>query len=332
MNSTQPIRVHTTTLKTDIASTKEFAKKGLAQFAINVGTKCGHDCLYCSTGATLRMHRSFEAAHEDPFGTGYAIVDPETPTRVAEAAKRIKDRGLVQLCTTVDAWSPEAQKYNLGRRCLEAMLSEPGWTVRILTKNAAVSKDFDLIEKHRDRVLIDFRSRRCRAAPILCRRLSHTPSSIPDRMAALQKTHRRGLRVYGMLCPLLPGIGNHPADIAQLVNFCLECGVEEIFAEPVNGRGSGLKHLEEGLVSNAYPEEAAAINKIRKDKNWSAYTRQLLQDIQSDLRSRKSSDKLRFLLYTSSLTPEDRAAIKKDDAGVKWLEKPAKKGIQPTRL
>ena len=66
----------------------------------------------------------------------------------------MKKRGLVQLCTTVDAWAPEAQDYNLGRRCLEALLAEPGWTVRILTKNAAVSKDFDLIERHRDRVMV----------------------------------------------------------------------------------------------------------------------------------------------------------------------------------
>jgi DNA repair photolyase len=36
----------------------------------------------------------------------------------------------------------------------EAILSEPGWTVRILTKNAAVVEDFDLIKKHRDRVLV----------------------------------------------------------------------------------------------------------------------------------------------------------------------------------
>jgi hypothetical protein len=107
------MRVHETVLKTAIESTKEFEKKGLAQFAVNVGTKCGHDCQYCSTGAMLRMHLSFSAADESPFRTGYAIVDPNTPGRVAASAKSIKKRGLIQLCTTVDAWSPEAQKYDL---------------------------------------------------------------------------------------------------------------------------------------------------------------------------------------------------------------------------
>lgn len=36
----------------------------------------------------------------------------------------------------------------------EAILAQPGWTVRILTKNAAVTRDFDLIERYRDRVLV----------------------------------------------------------------------------------------------------------------------------------------------------------------------------------
>jgi hypothetical protein len=42
----------------------------------------------------------------------------------------------------------------LGRKGLEAILSEPSGTVRILTKNAAVEKDFDIISKYRNSVFI----------------------------------------------------------------------------------------------------------------------------------------------------------------------------------
>ena len=53
------MKVHSVTLRAGISRTKEFEKKGLAVFAINVGTKCGHGCLYCSTGPMLRTHPSF---------------------------------------------------------------------------------------------------------------------------------------------------------------------------------------------------------------------------------------------------------------------------------
>ena len=140
------MRIHTTTLTTGITRTAEFEKKGLCSFAVNVGTKCGHGCWYCSTGCLLRMHLSFRVAGESPFGAGFAIVDPTTPERVARDAKGLRQRGLIQLCTTVDGWAPEAQAYALGRRCLEAILAEADWRVRILTKNAAIQRDFDLIQ------------------------------------------------------------------------------------------------------------------------------------------------------------------------------------------
>jgi len=147
------MRIHITSRKVGITRTNEFEKKGLCLYAVNIGDKCGNDCRYCSTGATLRMLPSFKKAGENPFEFGYAIVDPDTPRRVTRDAARLRKRGLVQFCTLVDAWSPEAQQYDLGRKCLEAILNEPGWTVRILTKNISVEKDFDLTAKHKDRVL-----------------------------------------------------------------------------------------------------------------------------------------------------------------------------------
>ena len=51
-------RVHTAVLKSGIQPSPEFAKKGLASYSVNVGTKCGHDCTYCSTGTMLRMQTS----------------------------------------------------------------------------------------------------------------------------------------------------------------------------------------------------------------------------------------------------------------------------------
>ena len=327
---TANVKVHHTTLTTGIARTKEFEKKGLAAFSVNVGTKCGHDCSYCSTGAMLRMHKSFRQAGEDPFGGGYAIVDPSTPERVAADAKRIKVRGLIQLCTTVDAWAPEAQEHGLGRRCLEAILSEPGWTVRILTKNAAVLRDFDLIERHRDRVLIGISMTATESKSNLAAVIEPNTSTIPQRMHALREAHRRGLRVYGMLCPLIPGVASSRTDLEELIDFSLECGAEEIFAEPINGRGPGLKRTAEKLSAAGFSTAAEGVNRVRSQEEWSHYTVGLLKDIRQVLAARQAADKLRFLLYPSRLTSADREWVQRNMLGVKWLEKTPRKGPKQT--
>ena len=190
------MRVHATTLSAGISRTKEFEKKDLAQFAANVGTKCGHGCLYCSTGALLRMHRSFRAVGENPFESGYAILDPDTPQRVARDAAAMRSRDFVQLCTTVDAWSPEAQEHDLGRRCLEAVLSQSSWTMRILTKNVTVKRDLDIIERYSDRVLVGLSLPAAVDKSRIMSAVEPNASSNAERMLVLEEAHRRSLRRY----------------------------------------------------------------------------------------------------------------------------------------
>jgi DNA repair photolyase len=313
------MRHHTVKLKAGITRSREFEKKRLASFAVNVGTKCGHGCRYCSSGAVLRMHRSFKEAGEDPFGFGYAIVDPITPERVARDARRLKKRGMVQLCTLTDAWSPEAKELELGRRCLEAILAEPGWTVRILTKNAAVREDFDLIERYQDRVLVGLSITGTAEKARILKVLEPNASPVDERMRALEEASRRGLRTYAMFCPLLPGIADTRAEIDRLLR-CAEAGsVEEVFAEAVNPRGPGLRLCQEALAREGFRAESLAVSRIRRQKNWSCYTVLLIRCLQMSMRRHSDVRKLRFLLYPSGLREQDLASIRNDDEGVVWL-------------
>jgi len=310
-------------LKTGITRTREFERKKLATHAVNVGIRCGHECTYCSTPSLLRMHPAFKALGLKPFDRGYAIVDPATPERVALDAQRIKKRGMVQLCTTVDAWSPEAQKYDLGRRCLEAILAHPGWCVRILTKNAAVAKDFDLIERHRDRVLVGLRITALPVQERVIAAIEPNASPITERMAVLREAHRRGLRTYAMFCLLLPKIACTAHDVDRLVRFAVECGTEEIFAEPVNPRGPGLRLTLEALGPSRHPDAFCGVCPIRRREEWSWYVAKLLHLLQDSIRAHSNINRLRFLLYPSRLIQEKLDEIRRDDAGVIWLGKEA---------
>ena len=326
------MRVHQTRLKTGIKRTPEFERKRLASFAVNPGTKCGHDCLYCSTGASLRRHHSFNQVGEDPFGIGYAIVDPSTPDRVERDAASIRNPGLVQISTTVDAWAPEAQKYDLGRRCLAAVLSQPGWTVRILTKNAAVRRDFDLIQRHKDRVLVGLSITATPDKADVVSIIEPNASPLRERMKVMREAKRRGLRTYAMLCPVLPGIADSADEIDEMIRFAVEWQAEEIFIEPVNARGRGLQLCEEALRDAGFDEQARSVGSIRKRKNWSRYVTELTATVQDSIRRHSDISKLRILLYPSRLTQRDVAAIKRDDRGVVWLGKqPAKQKAQKKR-
>ena len=324
MDEQQTIRYHEWQRKSGITRSPEFERKGLACFGLNVGLKCGHDCLYCSTGAVLRTHPAFRELGESPFEHGYCIVDPSTPERVARDAQRIRQPGMVQLCTLTDAWAPEAKRHELGRRCLEAILAQPGWSVRILTKNAAVVDDFDFIEQHRDRVLVGLSLTATREKSNVNKILEPNASDIQERMLAMAEASARGLRVYGMLCPLLPGIADSPEQINQFVEFLAGRGAEEIFVEPVNARGPGLRHCQEALELWGHDTEARAIERIRTRKHWFRYVVDLIRNVQASVRRHSDIQSLRFLLYPANLLPEHAEEIRSDDAGVIWLGKTIK--------
>lgn len=306
-------------MKTHIQRSEEFDKKGLATHGVNVGLKCGHACTYCSTGAIVRTHAFFKSIPESAFDNGYAVVDPAIIDRVEAAVKRRQAGGTIQLCTLTDAWSPEARQHGLGRGLLEVILPHEEWTVRILTKNAAVLDDFDVIEQYRDRVLFGMSLTGTTGQSEPIKAIEPNASTITERMEVMREAHKRGFRTYGMLCPLIPGIASDRDTLDELVTFIEEVGGEEIFAEPVNARARGLILTQEALAEAGFDVQAAAVRAIRTENVWSAYVVQLLRDVQDCIEQHSTLSKLRFLLYPSDLTPADRAVIKSHDQGVIWL-------------
>jgi DNA repair photolyase len=267
----------------------------------------------------LRCHAAFKKLGKGMTTTGFSIVDPDITKKVAEDAKRNRQPGLVQICTTVDAWAPEAHELRLGRQCLEAVLAQPGWTVRILTKNAAVVEDFDLIKKNRDRVLVGLSLTATPDRESVISVIEPHASPVSERMMALKEAAKLGLRTYGMLCPLLPGFADAPNQIDELVEFVADCGAEEVFSEAVNARGNSLTLTEQVLRDKGFVVEAEAIAAIRKEKVWSSYAVGLLKNLQKAMQKHMVTDKLRYLLYPKALADHDLQTIQKDDAGVVWL-------------
>jgi hypothetical protein len=146
-------------------------------------------------------------------------------------------------------------------------------------------------------------------------------SPVSERIAALQEAHRLGLWIYGMLCPLLPGIADDRATVRELLELCCRCEAEEVFVEPVNARGSGLRLMEEAFRGAGFAAEATAVGLVRNRRAWSAYCTNLLRTVQQEMEHLGISEKLRFLLYPTNLEPSDLASVHRNDHGVRWLGK-----------
>ena len=304
-----------------ISSTPAFEEKGLATHAVNTGTKCNNDCCYCYLASLpIRMHKSFKKHGLVASEFGYAIIDPDKPKKVAKDARKFKGKGVVQMCTYTDAWSPAAREYGMGRKLLMAVLGNNSeLSVRILTKNHEVEDDFDIISQYKDRVQVGLSLTATVSKSEIMQAVEPNASPNIERMRVLKKAHKMGIRTFGMLCPLLPSIADSQENIDELVKFCEEIGCEEIFSEALNSRAKGLEYTQKALTENGYLTEAEVIGSIARKSNWSKYAFELIKNIQNSVRQHSSISKLKFLLYPKGLTADHRKQIEKDDAGIVWL-------------
>jgi DNA repair photolyase len=316
-----PLNVYKLPRKGGIDRTKEFEKKGLATYAVNVGLGCGHGCYYCSSPSLRRTHPEFLRLEQTAFTTGIAIVDPKTPERLRENIPALTEGDVVQICTLDDAWSPEARRHNLGRRCLEIVLQETPAQVRVLTKSHLVEQEFDLLRKHCERVIVGLSTGTPVSRENIARIIEPNASSISERLAVLRRARTLGLRTFGMLCPVLPGVGDSRQSLEELFDAVLRCRPEAIWLEPVNPRGPGLPKTSAALRLAGHRDEAAAVDHVRKKADWSSYATALIRTAIEVADSRDVLNKFKVLLYPEHLSDEHRAVLKQYEQGIVWLGK-----------
>lgn len=301
--------------KISITRSNEFKKKKLASHALNVGMLCGHGCLYCSTPAMMRtqskIFKNIKGSSFKAFQAGIAVTDPDTPRRIALRARQLTPSDTVMFCTYTDGWSPEAQNFQLGRTCLKEVLTTSRCKVRILTKNAAVQADFDLIRQYADRVELSLSLTAPPAKSSIMRLLEPNASPVEDRIEVLQAAKRMGIPVYGILCPCLPGIADTSAAFGELLDIMLSLEPTAIWTEPVNPRGPGLKNCAEHLGRHGLFQEAEQLHAIRNRQEFSKYIYQFIETATTAARRRNCLEIFNILIYDNGqdYTGADRAVI-----------------------
>jgi len=244
---------------------------------------------------------------------GSSIIDPETPKAIKDECRKLKKTDVLLISSTSDAWSPEAQGYDIGARVLEVLLKHTDCRIRLLTKNATVADDLDIIKKFGDRIVLGLSLTSTPEKSAIARLLEPNASTNTERMKVLRQAHKKGIRVYGMLCPCIPGLLTDAEDFDYLLEFCKSIEAEEIWTEPVNGRGKGLMNCSETLRKAGHISIAAAIDKIRKKENWQHYSHDLIKMTTRLARKRGLLKRLRFLMY------DKKCHFNGDDTAVLWL-------------
>jgi DNA repair photolyase len=162
-------------------------------YCINPYVGCGHGCRYCYASFMKRF-----TGHLEPWGA-FIDVKVNAPYLLRKQLKRAK-HGVVALSTVTDPYQPIEKKYQLTRKCLEALL-EAQFSVNLLTRSSLCLRDIDLFKQFKEiEVGFSITTHDERIRKIF------EPYSPPiqARINTLRALHREKIRTYVFVGPMLP--------------------------------------------------------------------------------------------------------------------------------
>ena len=198
------------------------------EWSLNPFLGCAHACRYCFSRAYHARYR------ERNVGSDF---DKRVEVRVniADTLRhelRRHRQGSLAIGTATDPYQPIEGKYQLTRRCLEALVDYPMPT-SIVTKGPLVVRDIDVLQKLDEKTdLTVFFSVPCVDAEVVRKT---DPGTAPprQRLRALRMLREAGIDAAVLCMPVLPGITDSEESLDAAARAASEAGATAFRHRPL---------------------------------------------------------------------------------------------------
>lgn len=188
------------------------------RYSVNPYRGCAHGCAYCYA-RPYHEYLGFSAGLD--FETKI-LVKHEAPRLFREFLARPKwQPELVAFSGVTDCYQPAERKFRLTRGCLEVAL-EARQPVGIITKNALVCRDLDILRELAARRLVEVSLSITTLNAELARTLEPRTSTPAARLRAIGALSAAGVPVRVMTAPIIPGLND--SEIPAVLAAAAEAG------------------------------------------------------------------------------------------------------------
>lgn len=254
-------------------------------YSINPYKGCLHGCAYC-----------FARPSHEYLGFN-AGLDFETRIMVKlHAAKLLREElgkpswkgSLIALSGVTDCYQPAERKFRLTRGLLEVML-EAKQAVTIVTKNAMVTRDIDLLAPLAADRLAHVNVSVTTLDHELARTLEPRTSTPAAKLAAIRKLSAAGIPVRVLIAPIIPGLTDHEtprileavaeagATSAGFVLLRLPLAVKPIFLDWLTVNRPDHRDKVEGLIRDTRDGALYQSDWTTRQRGTGAYAEQIEQ-------------------------------------------------------
>lgn len=253
------------------------------EWSLNPYMGCAHRC-------TFRYVRAFEKRADRPWDDRYGR-SIRVKTNIAEVLRRELARSSwtraeVQVGAATDPYQPAEARYRLTRACLET-LAEARNPFGIITRGPLVVRDLDVLAAASARTDV----RVYLSVPTLDERLwrATEPGTAPprSRLRAVARLAEAGIRVSVLVAPLIPGVSDSDASLAQVVREARAAGAERLSAIVLHLQPGTREHFLQTLGEH-WPEERERLERLYGARGYlPARTQKQVTDRFAALRARE---------------------------------------------
>jgi DNA repair photolyase len=174
------------------------------RFSINPYRGCAHGCSYCYA----RPYHEYLGLNAGLDFETKVFVKHDAPALFREfLAKEGWEPEPIALSGVTDCYQPAERQYRLTRGCLEVAL-EARQPVKIITKNALVVRDLDLLREMAAARLVSVTLSVTTLAPELARSMEPRTSTPAARLRAVRALTDAGVPAGVLVAPVIPGLND----------------------------------------------------------------------------------------------------------------------------
>lgn len=238
----------------EIQAKSILSKTGLpdCDWVINPYIGCRFGCKYCYAAFVGRFH------HPDDQWGSYVDVKINAPDLLrTELTRKLKDKkrkdiGIIFMSSVTDPYQGLEAKYKITRKCLQVFVDfKYEGEIGILTKSSLVVRDIDVFKQLKN---IEVGLTVTSTGDPISKYLETYASPHEDRIEALEKLHKAGIKTYAFVGPLLPHFVWMKDELRTLLNQLKNAGVSYIYLEHINLSRYIRERLFKHLAQD-YPEE-----------------------------------------------------------------------------
>jgi DNA repair photolyase len=208
-------------------------------WSLNPYMGCVHRCTFCYVRA---FERRADRPSGDRYGTSIRVKTNVVDVLRRELARPSWRREPVVVGAATDPYQPAEGRYRLTRACIE-VLGAAATPIQIITRGPMIVRDVDVLAEAARRAKVQVMFSIPTLDPEIWRRTEPGTAPPHQRLRALTQLVDAGIKVGVGMAPILPGISDTPALLADVVRAAREAGATSIWANLLHLRPGTKEHF-----------------------------------------------------------------------------------------